>query len=210
MFRPGALLRRPRRDAGLEAAGLGRQGWNGPAASVVALVGHISRGHEEVAGSTAKARNGPYIFGGHGAWASLHSRRAAGARSLWQGALGSRKDGVVDFWPGFLPSGAWPKTGGGGGALGSCGRACWLVGVTGVTPQVVEDVVYVTVLNTHEASAIDQHIPVGLEALTSCDSKLAVVPFPYSLVMLPPCVLVHRVVFGLVQDGLEVFAPAWA
>ena len=66
--------------------------------------------------------------------------RAAGAEEPFAGSIWApRKEGVCDFAPGFLPSGDWPKTGGGGGALGSCGRACWgWSGVTGVTPQLVE------------------------------------------------------------------------
>src|SRR5882724_6344223 len=120
-------------------------GWDGTALGGIgelALFGHISRGHEEIGGVNGRsgAGSGHHLCREH--WCGGHHFtpvRAAVAEEPLAGSIWApRKDGVCDFWPGFFPSGAWPKTGGGGGALGSCGRACWgWSGVTGVTPQVV-------------------------------------------------------------------------
>src|SRR5882724_6094402 len=131
------------RDAGLEPLGwAGRDGTALGSVGELPLFGHISRGHEEVGGVNRRSGTGTGHHFGREHWSLGHHFtpvRAAGAEEPLAGSIWApRKDGVVDFWPGFLPSGAWPKTGGGGGALGSCGRACWgWSGVTGVTPQVV-------------------------------------------------------------------------
>jgi hypothetical protein len=88
---------------------------------VVALFGHSAAAMRKLRGQPAKAAPERAIISG-GAWslgASLHSRKGRWGRGAFgRRALGSEKDGVVTSGLAFCRAGR-PKTGGGGGALGS-------------------------------------------------------------------------------------------